>query len=344
MAPGRVKRMTISAIKLVIAVVVLWAVGRHVIRVMGGLREKGESLRFSPGWLAIAGILYLTGLGACGVYYHRVLQATAGPIGLFAASRAYLISHLGKYVPGKAMVVVLRVGLSTPYGASATAATVATFYETLVMMASGCVIAAGGFALFSGPASVGFISPRWVRGVIPTEHLTWLVSLALGLGFLVVTAPPVFGQTARLIRKSLAGARPEPPPPISWRLMGEGLLLSGVGWILLGLSQLAVIWSFDEEAKAASLSLLPLVTAGVAFATAAGFVVAVLPGGLGVREGVLMSVLAPALGADRSVVAALALRLVWVAAEVLAALLLAPWIKPHTRLTPHDPASNPSTP
>ena len=344
MAPGRAKRMTISALKLVIAVVVLWAVGRHVIRVMGDLREKGESLRFSPGWLAISGILYLMGLAACGVFYQRVLQASSGPIGLFAASRAYLISHLGKYVPGKAMVVVLRVGLSTPYGASATAATVATFYETLVMMASGCLIAAGGFALFSGPASVGVASPRWGRDVIPTEHLAWLVSLALGLGFLVVTAPPVFGRTARLIRKSLAGARPELLPRLSWRLMGEGLLLSGGGWILLGLSQLAVIWSFDEEARAASLSLVPLVTAGVAFATAAGFVVAVLPGGLGVREGVLMSVLAPALGADRSVVAALALRLVWVAAEVLAALALAPWIKPHTRLTPHDPASNPSTP
>ena len=37
----------------------------------------------------------------------------------------------------------------------------------------------------------------------------------------------------------------------------------------------------------------------------AGFVVAVMPGGLGVREGVLMSALAPALGPDRSVVAAL---------------------------------------
>jgi len=36
--------------------------------------------------------------------------------------RAYLIGHLGKYVPGKAMVVVLRVGLITPYGARAATA------------------------------------------------------------------------------------------------------------------------------------------------------------------------------------------------------------------------------
>jgi hypothetical protein len=62
----------------------------------------------------------------------------------------------------------------------------------------------------------------------------------------------------------------------------------------------------------------------VALATVAGFAVAVFPGGLVVREGVLMAALAPALGADMAVVAALALRLAWVAGEILAAASLAP--------------------
>ena len=73
-----------------------------------------------------------------------------------------------------------------------------------------------------------------------------------------------------------------------------------------------------------ALGLVPVVIASVALATVAGFVVAVLPGGLGVREGVLMSALAPALGSDRAVVAALMLRLVWVAAELVAAAILVP--------------------
>ena len=71
-----------------------------------------------------------------------------------------------------------------------------------------------------------------------------------------------------------------------------------------------------------------MVIASVALATVAGFVVAVLPGGLGVREGVLMSALAPALGPDRAVVAALMLRLVWVAAELAAAAVLVPMLRP----------------
>ena len=64
--------------------------------------------------------------------------------------------------------------------------------------------------------------------------------------------------------------------------------------------------------------------ASVATATVAGFVVAVAPGGLGVRESVLMYALGPALGTGLAVASALALRLVWVAAEVMAAAALMP--------------------
>jgi uncharacterized membrane protein YbhN (UPF0104 family) len=56
-------------------------------------------------------------------------------------------------------------------------------------------------------------------------------------------------------------------------------------------------------------------------------VVAVLPGGLGVREGVLMSALAPAIGSDQAVIASLLLRLVWVAAELAAAAIVFPFFR-----------------
>ena len=68
--------------------------------------------------------------------------------------RAYLVSHLGKYVPGKAMVVVMRAGLSMPYGARGATAAIATFYETLVMMAAGSLMAALGFALAGASPSL----------------------------------------------------------------------------------------------------------------------------------------------------------------------------------------------
>ena len=143
----RWKRPVIVTVKAAVAVLVLWAVGRHVLRTWNDLRQQEAAFQVQPVRLITSGIFYLGGLSCCGRFYERVLQASPTPIGLGPALRAYLVSHLGKYVPGKAMVVVMRAGMSVPYGARGATAAIATFYETLVMMAAGSLAATLGFAL-----------------------------------------------------------------------------------------------------------------------------------------------------------------------------------------------------
>ena len=99
--------------------------------------------------------LYLAGLTLFGVFFDRIMKASPTPVRLGPAVRAYLISHLGKYVPGKAMVVVMRVGLVTPYGARPATAAFATLYETLVMMAAGALIVATARDFSVVPAASG---------------------------------------------------------------------------------------------------------------------------------------------------------------------------------------------
>ncbi len=48
---------------------------------------------------------------------------------------AYCAGHLGKYFPGKAMVIILRVGILAPLGVLKVATTLTIFLETLTMMA-----------------------------------------------------------------------------------------------------------------------------------------------------------------------------------------------------------------
>src|SRR5438270_11516779 len=103
------RRLTIAAVKGAVAVVVLWAVGRHVLRTWDDLVDRRITLRFEPLWLVGSGLLYLVGLSAYGRFYERILRAGPTPIGLAPALRAYLVSHRGKYVPGKARVVVIRL-------------------------------------------------------------------------------------------------------------------------------------------------------------------------------------------------------------------------------------------
>src|SRR5829696_1167959 len=138
-------RSTKLALKTAVGLVVLWAVGRHAYQTWHRLREQGGTLRVEPAWFALSVALYLVGLAAFGVFFERIMKASATPVRLGPAVRAYLISHLGKYVPGKALVVVMRVGLVTPYGARAATAAFATLYETLDMMAAGGLVAALGF-------------------------------------------------------------------------------------------------------------------------------------------------------------------------------------------------------
>jgi glycosyltransferase 2 family protein len=289
-------------LKAALGVLVLAAVGRHVYKTLGDLRERGGAFRLDPSWLTASVALYLAGLCGFGLYFGRVLRSSPRPVGYLPALRAYLISHLGKYVPGKAMVVVMRVGLVVPFGARPATAAFATLYETLVMMAAGGLLASAGFA-------------PW-----PDQRVPAALGLGLGVAFLVVVEPRVFPRLSTLMSVPFPGVGPDALPRFSARLLLEGLLWAAAGWTLLGLSQVCVIRALVSSGV--GVERWPLVVAAVALATVAGFVVAVLPGGLGVREGVLMAVLAPAIGEQAAVASALVLRLAWVAGELLVAAAL----------------------
>lgn len=327
------QRLFKSMLKWTVAVLVVWAVGRHVAHTWHDIRRREVALRVQPGWLASAGLFYLAGLSCSGRFYGDVLRASSTPTRLTPALRAYLVSHLGKYVPGKAMVVLMRAGLSIPYGARAATAAIATFYETLVMMAAGGLAAALGFASSGRSAPIRLDLLVWGKRDIELFHLAGLLGLGLGFAFLVIVSPSVFRRLALLFSMPFPKVGPEALPRFTGRLLVQGLCWSAAAWVLLGLSQVAVLEALIPPGQAAHFHLFPAVTASVALATVAGFVVAVLPGGLGVREGVLMLSLGPLVGKDEAVVAALALRLVWVAAEVVAAAVLLPlgsWHRPAT--------------
>jgi hypothetical protein len=299
------------------------------MRTWADLGSQRRSLHIDATWIAASVVLYLLGLCLCGVFFWWILRKSATPIGLGPALRAYLISHLGKYVPGKAMVVVMRVGLVVPYGARPATAAFATLYETLVMMAAGGVIAAAGFAL----RPVEPLGLKLGSGLALQLAPVWL-SLLLGVGFVGLTLPAVFPRLLGWVRLPFPSIGPDAMPRFSGTLLVIGLILSWAGWVLLGLSQVAVVRAIDPAGVA--LAHWPLVVASVALATVAGFAVAVLPGGLGVRELLIMSTLAPAVGADNAVVGALVLRLAWVLGEIVASGLL--WVyRPGKSARPSEP-------
>ncbi len=327
---------TKRAVKMVATALVLAFVVRHVLVTRRDLLARGVTWEWNWRWLAGALGLYLAGLTTFGIYFWRVLANSATPVGFYPAVRAYLVSHLAKYVPGKAMVVVVRSALVVPDGARPATAAFATLYETLTMMAAGGGLAAAGFLTLVGMPLGTFMPNRTVRmgqgGGIDAWSLVGVAVLA-GLGFLVLVWPTIFPRLAGLIRKPLLGVGADALPRFTGRLLTEGLAWSTMGWILLGLSQVAVLSSLVEletgpdglRSKAQffpSGGLCPAVIASVALATVAGFAVPISPGGLGVREWVLWTALGATLDRDWAVVAALTLRMVWIVGEIGVAGLL----------------------
>lgn len=258
--------------------------------------------QFGWGWLVLSGSLYLLGSMMSWVYWHRVLWAIGERPTFRETLAAFFIGHLGKYVPGKAMVVVLRTNFVRSERTSILAAATAVFIETLTFMAVGGVLAA---------IMLGFQSWRQ----------PWLLGLAIALGAAagIPTIPPLFRI---VVRKIAAKKFPDDIDRllrgITWRLLGEGWILNLIGWALLGFSLWVLLYAIPNCRPV--WSDYPDILACVALALVAGFV-SLIPGGLGVREMVVLALLGK-FGQVEAIAAAVLLRLTWLVSEVAFATIL----------------------
>ena len=305
---ARGKKWLLAAVKLLVAAAILWWVWDTLADGWAGLRERdGGQWHWQPWWLVASGGIYLLGLMPFALFWHHVLRVLGQQAHLGETLRAYYIGHLGKYVPSKAMVVVLRAGLIRGRRVDTGVAAVSVFLETLTMMAVGAFAAAAYLALLYEEEA--FVS--WSCAAA----LLMLVSLA-------PTLPPVFRRLVRLSRVGRSNPLiTEKLGRLSYRTLLTGWALGLLGWILLGLSYWATLRAMGVP-ELDPIRHLPRYVAGVSLAVVAGFLLLILPGGVGVREAFLaklmLSYLEPRVAeADAAAWAsAFLLRLVWTVSEL----------------------------
>jgi uncharacterized membrane protein YbhN (UPF0104 family) len=303
-SPNR-RKWLLLVIKLLIVALVVAGIARELYKAQDAFAEQQFSLAsIDYRWLMLAGIVYLAGMLPMGLFWHVVLRALDQRPRLGETLRAFYIGHLGKYVPGKAMVVVLRTGLVRSERVDWTVAGVSVFTETLTMMAVGAFL-----------ASV-------ILAVLFAEQ--WPL-LLLGVGLMICagvpTLPPIFRRLVYVLRvRKLNPKIGELLRGLTFRVMAGGWLGNLIGWLLLGVSLWATLCAMPGygSEQIDPLQCLPLVTATVCLAIVAGFL-SLLPGGVLVREYIVMTLLAPVFGPVTAIVSAVLLRVVWMAAEVLLA-------------------------
>jgi len=320
-------------LKALLAVAIVVGVGWLFVRILNNPELQQTDLSRSPGqilWdqftrarpadLAAGAALYLFGLAFSAVFWLILQHQASEPLPLLTGLRIYFISHLGKYVPVvKGWALLLRVSLSSAAGARAGVAALTTTYEVLTTMAAGALLA----AILIGVQLGQDRSPIWPA----------LLLLAVaGIPIL----PGVFNRLVRgvSVRFNRSG---QPLPRLGGRTLLLGLLLTAVGWTMLGASLEATLQALGPERQPWTLGGWMQCTAFVAVSNVAGFV-ASTPGGLGVREFILQQFLAPQLG-PRAVVVVVLLRLLWTAAELGMAGLL--YLVPPVRRPVAADVSNP---
>jgi uncharacterized membrane protein YbhN (UPF0104 family) len=291
-------------IKLIVCVLVAVGIAYSFWKAYKEFDARDFNLReLRIGWLLASCGFYVVGMFCDCLFWLLVLQQMKQRVGFWKATSAFFLGQLGKYVPGKAMVVVIRAGMIKSETVSVPVATLSVFVETLTLMAVGGFVAAA------------------ILLMIAREHFG-LVALAIALmvGSGLPTIPPIFRRMVRLLR--LVRLSPQIEVAINrldYRFMIKGWLISLGTWTFVGLSLFAILKSLPGSPIEAQE--IPICIGCAALASVAGFI-SLIPGGLGVRELVIMSLLVEPVGAVRATISAIVLRFGWLVTDLLVSFIL----------------------
>lgn len=300
-------------LKSVLAVAIIVGVGAQFARILSNPQLADYRFALRVEYLLAAGLLYVAAHCCWATFWVRLLHGQGIRVSWLGGVRAYFVSQFGKYVPGKAWVILIRVAMLRAAGERGLPVAVTATYETLTSMAAG--------------AMMGVLFLPWLGG--RSDVVSGNVVFLFGIAAL----PLLLGVLNRLAVRVAARSRgpdASPLPSPSLFLLAQGLLYGAAGWCLLGVSLGLTIRGVTPDPPALTPDAYLGDVAAVAISYVLGFVVLVAPGGIGVRELILQEALSerfasavePAVAEALAAVVALTLRLVWTAAEVVAALVL----------------------
>ncbi len=253
-----------------------------------------------PADLALATVLYLSGMAFSGLFWVGLLRTAGAPLPVAAGLRAYYISHLGKYTPGMGLPTVMRMSMAASAGVRPGTAALTAAYETLTTMAAGALVAA---VLIGGKATSDPVYLWWALGLLVLAGLPIL--------------PGVFNTLVRRLSARFTAGQPLPRLPAV--ALPIGLAVTACGWALLGASLYAVVRAVQPAPGSWNpWECLDCIAIG-ALSYVAGFV-GQTPGGVGVRELILQQFLTLQFhDGARALVVALLVRVLWTSAELVAA-------------------------
>jgi glycosyltransferase 2 family protein len=286
-------RVLSQLVKLTLAVAVLYFVIRAVLNNWAEVRSY--SWNFDPLFMFLSVIVFLAGYILLAWIWRRFLGSTGHPVSFGAAWDIYFIGNLARYIPGKVWTIALTAWMAKRYGVPAVTAGTASVLAQAYSVISSLVIFAL-FFIFNGYPLQG-ISLEWTAPVFVLVLLIFLApkNLERALNLLLVK----LGRERSALGLNTAGAV-------------KITLLYFLSWLVFG----AAFWLFVMSITI-DRSLQPFFLTGVFVVSyVTGFFAVFVPGGLGVREGVMGLLLAGYIPAGVGILVAFLLRLLTTMVEL----------------------------
>ena len=316
------KKWLFGLIKLLVLGLLVWFLRDMLTKAVADLRKHPWHVQ--PAWLVLAGICYVVGLAPVTVFWNRVMRAAEQHVGMFETFRAWWVSQIVKYIPGKAMVLIVRTGMLQDPKIETTVVAASVFVETLTMMAVGSLLSFVVLltvnwqelnTLFGNLTSLGDIAKLMENNAFITTAAALVMFVGMGL--------PTWPPAMRFLVKILGVGKLNPTAAkklggVPYQVLIVGWITICAGWFIQGLGLWATLRALGVDA---SLRDLPMNAATVAMSTVAGFI-SLIPGGAGVRELVQTELMVGDYGQGPALVATIIWRLVMLVSEVILSSIL----------------------
>lgn len=268
-----------KAIRWLVGIVVVVEITRQVIRNWQDIAGAQIAWAISPLPIA-ASVVLVWGLYALLVQAWRLLVVDWSGVALpwWTAVRIWIVSSMGKYVPGKVWTIAGMAVMAQRQGVTPWVATSSAILNQLLALGTG--------ALLMG------LTGMVLGADLPGGRLgLWLLLAGATIGTGVLLWPPAAAWASRRLgRLGWLGGAPEATPRL--RTVLFGVAVNSLAWVGYGIG----LWLL-------AVGTLPDVHLGITRAIGVyaasymiGFLVPFAPGGLGVREGVLFSLLRNQIG------------------------------------------------
>ncbi len=252
---------------------VVWFGARLLVTQWSEVRALRATVRTDWRLVVQASLIVLLSYGVLIATWRATVRAWGERLGLADAARIWLISNLGRYVPGKVWQIGAMGVMAQRAGVSPVAAVGSALVVSLVHV-------------LVGFAMVAVTGRSLLRSAMPGGPLVPILLVLMAAA--LVAAPWLVPLGARLIGRITGRDIVEPrlPPSAIW-LAAAG---SAVAWLLFGLAFRVLAAALLGETAGDASAYIAVFTLSYLL----GFLALPAPGGIGVREVSLASLLVTA--------------------------------------------------